>query len=88
MDQDNACNQAVTHANVDAFAHECLSDEGRAIRGGLVEGQTRERRQEFGDETALALAPRPGEQREASDDRRAESLMLEFETKALAGSAP
>ena len=65
MDQHDACNQAVAHADVDAVGDERLPDGGRAIRGGFVEGQTGESRQEFADEATLADLPRACEQLEA-----------------------
>jgi hypothetical protein len=58
VNQHDACNQAVAHADVDAVGDERLPDGGRAIRGGFVEGQTGERRQEFGDEAARRRAAR------------------------------
>jgi len=82
VDQHDACNQAVAHADVDAVGDERLPDGGRAIRGGFVEGQTGESRQEFGDEAALAVVPRAREQLEARDDCRDQCLVLEFEADA------
>ena len=70
MDQQDACNQAVAHADVDAVGDERPPDGGRAIRGGFVEGQTGESRQEFSDEATLAVVPCAGEQLEARDDCR------------------
>jgi hypothetical protein len=60
VNQHDACNQAVAHADVDAVGDERLPDGGRAIRGGFVEGQTGESRQEFGDEAAFARWSRRG----------------------------
>ena len=66
----------------DAVGDERLPDGGRAIRGDLVERQTWDSRQEFGDEPALAIAPRPSEQLDPSDDRCDQSLVLELEADA------
>ena len=61
MNQHDAGNQAVAHADIDAVGDERLPDGRCAIRSDFVEGQTGESRQEFADEAAMAVVLRARE---------------------------